>query len=235
MKLSGYLRRVSSFAIAVQPWFALIFWQWDWFRSWSLYCYPWGLSRSKLFGQHFKCGFGVESGCTDPDVVFLACHMGRVRSVILFIWVSFDARILDFWLALIVSHWTSIRWVYCSKGLVYTDNFIVPGVHGGFERVSNSDKYPFLQSSDLFAPRVDVIATKPWYALQLDPEKLLYLICDFVFSTWAIATNQSSKAFGVTLGGEFSSAINDCGLWYVASFVLVLTCTNDSCFSGSAV
>jgi len=31
--------------------------------------------------------------------------------------------------------------------------------------------------------------------------------------TWATATNQSQKAFGVTLGGEFSSAINDCGLW----------------------
>ncbi|KAJ3711732.1 glycoside hydrolase superfamily [Lentinula raphanica] len=30
---------------------------------------------------------------------------------------------------------------------------------------------------------------------------------------WAIATNQSSKAFGLTLGGEFSTAINDCGLW----------------------
>ncbi|KAG6919225.1 hypothetical protein DXG01_008020 [Tephrocybe rancida] len=30
---------------------------------------------------------------------------------------------------------------------------------------------------------------------------------------WAIATNQSQKAFGVTLGGEFSTAINDCGLW----------------------
>ncbi|KAF9013054.1 glycoside hydrolase superfamily [Cyathus striatus] len=31
--------------------------------------------------------------------------------------------------------------------------------------------------------------------------------------SWAIATNQSSKAFGVTVGGEFSTAINDCGLW----------------------
>ncbi|EKM79666.1 hypothetical protein AGABI1DRAFT_114151 [Agaricus bisporus var. burnettii JB137-S8] len=31
--------------------------------------------------------------------------------------------------------------------------------------------------------------------------------------SWAIATNQSQKAFGVTVGGEFSSAINDCGLW----------------------
>ncbi|KDR83042.1 hypothetical protein GALMADRAFT_113197 [Galerina marginata CBS 339.88] len=30
---------------------------------------------------------------------------------------------------------------------------------------------------------------------------------------WAIATNQSQKAFGVTLGGEFATAINNCGLW----------------------
>lgn len=30
---------------------------------------------------------------------------------------------------------------------------------------------------------------------------------------WAIATNQSSKAFGVTIGGEFSGALNDCGYW----------------------
>ncbi|KAF9564152.1 glycoside hydrolase family 5 protein [Agrocybe pediades] len=30
---------------------------------------------------------------------------------------------------------------------------------------------------------------------------------------WAIATNQSQLAFGVTVGGEFSSAINNCGLW----------------------
>lgn len=31
--------------------------------------------------------------------------------------------------------------------------------------------------------------------------------------SWAVATNQSQKAFGVTVGGEFSAAINDCGLW----------------------
>ncbi|KXN84327.1 putative glucan 1,3-beta-glucosidase D [Leucoagaricus sp. SymC.cos] len=31
--------------------------------------------------------------------------------------------------------------------------------------------------------------------------------------SWAIATNQSQSVFGVTLGGEFSTAINDCGLW----------------------
>ncbi|TEB40085.1 glycoside hydrolase [Coprinellus micaceus] len=30
---------------------------------------------------------------------------------------------------------------------------------------------------------------------------------------WAIATNQSQKVFGVTVGGEWSTAINNCGLW----------------------
>jgi glucan 1,3-beta-glucosidase len=30
---------------------------------------------------------------------------------------------------------------------------------------------------------------------------------------WAIATNQSQSAFGVTVAGEFSSATNNCGLW----------------------
>ncbi|KAJ2917012.1 hypothetical protein MD484_g3422, partial [Candolleomyces efflorescens] len=30
---------------------------------------------------------------------------------------------------------------------------------------------------------------------------------------WAIATNQSQSVFGVTVGGEFSTAINNCGLW----------------------
>ncbi|KAL1671394.1 glycoside hydrolase family 5 protein [Schizophyllum commune] len=36
---------------------------------------------------------------------------------------------------------------------------------------------------------------------------------DHTSSDWAIATNQSSKVFGITLGGEFSAAINDCGYW----------------------
>ncbi|KAF8651973.1 hypothetical protein AX16_004616 [Volvariella volvacea WC 439] len=30
---------------------------------------------------------------------------------------------------------------------------------------------------------------------------------------WAVATNYSQRVFGVTLGGEFSAAINDCGYW----------------------
>ena len=39
-------------------------------------------------------------------------------------------------------------------------------------------------------------------------------------SDWAVATNQSSKTFGVTVGGEFSAAINNCGLWCVAALCL---------------
>ncbi|KJA23279.1 glycoside hydrolase family 5 protein [Hypholoma sublateritium FD-334 SS-4] len=30
---------------------------------------------------------------------------------------------------------------------------------------------------------------------------------------WAVATNQSQSVFGVTVGGEFATAINNCGLW----------------------
>lgn len=32
-------------------------------------------------------------------------------------------------------------------------------------------------------------------------------------SDWAVQTNRSQIDFGVTVGGEFSTAVNDCGLW----------------------
>lgn len=32
-------------------------------------------------------------------------------------------------------------------------------------------------------------------------------------STWAVPQNNSMKQFGLTITGEFSNAINDCGLW----------------------
>jgi len=51
---------------------------------------------------------------------------------------------------------------------------------------------------------------------------------DSCSSSWAVATNQSQKAFGVTLGGEFSSAINDCGHWWGVALVYWMT-------SGSSV
>ncbi|PPQ78746.1 hypothetical protein CVT25_010749 [Psilocybe cyanescens] len=54
------------------------------------------------------------------------------------------------------------------------------------------DQHPYLAFMGDSSPPA-VMASKP---------------CD-----WAIATNQSQKVFGVTLGGEFSAAINNCGLW----------------------
>lgn len=59
----------------------------------------------------------------------------------------------------------------------------------------------------------DGMAIKPWYAIC--HKSLFGNLFAFFFSAWAIATNQSQKVFGVTLGGEFSTAINDCGLWFV--------------------
>ncbi|KAF8886220.1 glycoside hydrolase family 5 protein [Gymnopilus junonius] len=49
--------------------------------------------------------------------------------------------------------------------------------------------------------------------LALDQHPYLAFEGDTTDTGWAIATNQSQKAFGVTLGGEFSAAINNCGLW----------------------
>lgn len=61
-----------------------------------------------------------------------------------------------------------------------------------------------------------------------------------LLSAWAIATNQSQKAFGVTLGGEFSTAINDCGLWFVigpfveSDVMFTLTCYRLNGIGGTA-
>ncbi len=55
------------------------------------------------------------------------------------------------------------------------------------------DQHPYLAFMSDYTSTLDVLAKKP---------------CD-----WAVATNQSSKAFGVTVGGEWSVAINNCGKW----------------------
>ncbi|KAG6813013.1 hypothetical protein H0H92_014751 [Tricholoma furcatifolium] len=47
-----------------------------------------------------------------------------------------------------------------------------------------------------------------WYWINIRVDVMSAKPC-----AWAIATNQSQKAFGVTIGGEFSTATNDCGLW----------------------
>ncbi|KAJ6583920.1 exo-beta-1,3-glucanase [Mycena vulgaris] len=62
----------------------------------------------------------------------------------------------------------------------------------GADRVA-LDQHPYLAFTYDYVSTLDQMGVKP--------------------CAWAIATNQSSKAFGVTLGGEFSTAINDCGLW----------------------
>ncbi|KAF8625907.1 hypothetical protein AX17_006633 [Amanita inopinata Kibby_2008] len=75
------------------------------------------------------------------------------------------------------------------------EGFQGPAVWEGFllgaDRVA-LDQHPYLAFTGDPSP-LNVMAIKP--------------------CAWAIATNQSQKAFGVTLGGEFSTAINDCGLW----------------------
>ncbi|KAF8215056.1 glycoside hydrolase superfamily [Mycena galopus ATCC 62051] len=66
------------------------------------------------------------------------------------------------------------------------------GFLAGADRVA-LDQHPYLAFTYDYVSTLDQMSVKP--------------------CAWAIATNQSSKAFGVTLGGEFSTAINDCGLW----------------------
>lgn len=57
------------------------------------------------------------------------------------------------------------------------------------------------------------MAARPWYMLLSITNFLEYRLISTCTSSWAIATNQSQKVFGVAVGGEFSAAINDCGLW----------------------
>ncbi|KAF5311717.1 hypothetical protein D9611_009477 [Ephemerocybe angulata] len=78
-------------------------------------------------------------------------------------------------------------------------------IHEGFQGPAIWEG--FLAGSD----RV-VLDQHPYLAFQGDssatPQSSAPKPCE-----WAIATNQSQKAFGVTVGGEFSTAINACGLW----------------------
>ncbi|KAF8739527.1 hypothetical protein AX14_009299 [Amanita brunnescens Koide BX004] len=75
------------------------------------------------------------------------------------------------------------------------DGFQGPAIWEGFlqgaDRVA-LDQHPYLAFMGDQSP-LNVMAIKP--------------------CAWAIATNQSQQVFGLTLGGEFSTAINDCGLW----------------------
>lgn len=78
-------------------------------------------------------------------------------------------------------------------------------IHEGFQGPAIWEG--FLSGSD----RV-ILDQHPYLAFMGDPtrtpESSADIPCD-----WAIATNQSQHVFGVTVGGEFSSAVNNCGLW----------------------
>ncbi|RDB14918.1 putative glucan 1,3-beta-glucosidase D [Hypsizygus marmoreus] len=77
-------------------------------------------------------------------------------------------------------------------------------IHEGFQGTSIWDG--FLPGADRLA-----LDQHPYLAFRNDhspPDEMAIKPC-----AWAISTNQSQKAFGVTLAGEFSAAINDCGLW----------------------
>ncbi|KAJ8481292.1 hypothetical protein ONZ45_g15358 [Pleurotus djamor] len=78
-------------------------------------------------------------------------------------------------------------------------------IHEGFQGPANWEG--FLEGSD----RV-ILDQHPYLAFYKGPplasEQLVKRPCD-----WAGAINRSSNVFGVTFGGEFSAALNDCGLW----------------------
>ncbi|KAF8827374.1 hypothetical protein HHX47_DHR4000380 [Lentinula edodes] len=107
---------------------------------------------------------------------------------------------------LVGTSWTyflkAIQWARKYGIRIYLDLHALPGSQNGWPAIWEGflsgadrlalDQHPYLAFMG-DTSSVDAMATKP---------------CE-----WAIATNQSSKAFGITLGGEFSTAINDCGLW----------------------
>lgn len=76
------------------------------------------------------------------------------------------------------------------------EGFQGPGIWAGFLAGSDRvvlDQHPYLAFMGLTNSTPASSAPKP--------------------CAWAIATNQSEQVFGVTIGGEFSTAINACGLW----------------------
>ncbi|KAF8641456.1 hypothetical protein AX16_009968 [Volvariella volvacea WC 439] len=80
-------------------------------------------------------------------------------------------------------------------------------IHDGFRGVYEWEG--FLQGADRLAldqhPFLAFNATFNDHILMVDTHSSR--------SNWAFATNRSMGYFGVTLGGQFSAAINDCGLW----------------------
>ncbi|KAL1705182.1 glycoside hydrolase family 5 protein [Schizophyllum commune] len=78
-------------------------------------------------------------------------------------------------------------------------------VHDGFQGPPKFEG--FMEGADRL-----ILDQHPYIAFQNDHTSSMQTLADRPCD-WAIATNQSSKVFGITLGGEFSAAINDCGYW----------------------
>ncbi|KIY69876.1 glycoside hydrolase family 5 protein [Cylindrobasidium torrendii FP15055 ss-10] len=78
-------------------------------------------------------------------------------------------------------------------------------IHEGFQGTAVWEG--FLEGADRLA-----LDQHPYLAFMNDyistPDEMASKAC-----AWAAATNRSQSAFGVTLGGEWSAAINNCGLW----------------------
>ncbi|KAH9480680.1 putative glucan 1,3-beta-glucosidase D [Psilocybe cubensis] len=84
-------------------------------------------------------------------------------------------------------------------------------IHEGFQGVR------FLTGADRLALDQHPVSDGCVWGHQVCEELIAFFrpnVVPGLYGDWAIATNQSQKVFGVTLGGEFSAAINNCGLWY---------------------
>lgn len=42
-----------------------------------------------------------------------------------------------------------------------------------------------------------------------------HIVTALYSSNWAAGFNRSQSVFGITVGGELSTAVNSCGVWYV--------------------
>ncbi|KAF8589506.1 glycoside hydrolase family 5 protein [Ramaria rubella] len=80
-------------------------------------------------------------------------------------------------------------------------------IHDGFQGVSSWAD--FLPGSDRI-----LLDTHPYFAFDGSPNTQPLSVFDTMpCNSWAKGMNDSQDAFGVTVAGEFSNAVNDCGLW----------------------
>ncbi|KAF8514621.1 glycoside hydrolase superfamily [Gautieria morchelliformis] len=80
-------------------------------------------------------------------------------------------------------------------------------IHDGFQGLESWAN--FLPGSDRI-----ILDTHPYFAFDGSPNtQPLSQYAAMPCNSWASGVNGSQQAFGVTIAGEFSNAVNDCGLW----------------------